>query len=177
MPKKKLIRTSIYPYHITARSNNKEGFYIPISDVWNFSQIILEKSKVKFKIQVKCFVLMNNHYHMLLYTPLENIDKFMQFFNQNLGKSIAKQAGRINRIFGASYKWNLIISGQYHKNVIRYIYQNPVRARLVSKCGDYPYSNFSDYKFSSQMLTWINSEMSQAESKKTTTNLRRYVIE
>ena len=120
---------------------------------------------------------MNNHYHMLLYTPLENIDKFMQFFNQNLGKSIAKQAGRINRIFGASYKWNLIISGQYHKNVIRYIYQNPVRARLVSKCGDYPYSNFSDYKFSSQMLTWINSEMSQAESKKTTTNLRRYVIE
>src|SRR5690606_30269968 len=108
MPRKPLIRSSDCPYHVTSRSNNKEWLYIPIQDVWTYSQEFLAKGQKEFNVQVLAFVLMSNHYHLCIQTPNSNIDKFMRFFNQSLGKAISRQADRINRIFGASYKWTLI---------------------------------------------------------------------
>lgn len=176
MPRKHLVRSSIHPYHVTSRSNNKEWFYIPLCDVWKYAQILLFSGQEKFNVKVEAFVLMQNHYHMLLYTPSANIDSFMQFFNGNLGKSIARHAGRINRIFGASYKWNLIISQPYYMNVLRYIYQNPLRADLVKHCEDYPYSNFVQHAFSREKIDWLNDQMSAREMAHTRRRLGRQII-
>ena len=131
MPRKKLIRNSEHPYHITSRSNNKEWFFIPLEDVWRYSRETLLLGQKKFGVKVEAFVLMTNHYHMLISTPAANIDQFMQYFNKNLGKKISRHGGRINRIFGAPYKWSIIMSQSYYLNVLRYIYQNPMRAKLV----------------------------------------------
>src|SRR5690606_29535334 len=120
MPRKKLIRTSEFPYHITSRSNNRDWFSIPLADIWSFCIELLNQGQIDFKIKVEAFVLMSNHYHLCIYTPEANIDQFMRFFNQNLGRKIAKQSGRINRIFGSPYKWTVITNQAYFNNVIRY---------------------------------------------------------
>jgi putative transposase len=140
MPRKNLIRTADFPYHITSRSNNKEWFYVPIEDVWKYCIELLGSGSKKFNIKIYSFVLMANHYHLLLQTPDENIDKFMRFFNKGLSDRISRQASRINRIFGASYHWSLIKDDSYFINVYKYIYQNPLRAGLVSKCEKYRYT-------------------------------------
>jgi len=176
MPRKKLIRSSIYPYHVTSRSNNKEWFYIPIQDVWGHSYKLLNEGANQFNVQIDAFVLMNNHYHLCIHTPDANIDMFMQFFNKNLGKEISKQAGRINRIFGAPYKWSLIKTDSYYQHVIRYIYQNPLRAGLVQYCRDYPYSDLMKQNFTSEMIEWIEKEISPKENKRTFTNLKKFLI-
>lgn len=177
MARKPLIRTSQHPYHVTTRSNNKEWFYIPVDDVWGHVQVLRKTGVERFGVKIDAFVLMSNHYHMCLWTPQENIDSFMKFFNQSLGRKIARQAGRVNRVFGARYKWSLIQDDRYYWNVIRYIYQNPVRASLCQSPCEYPFSDLKQNDFPKDFLSWIDSPMSDYEAKRTGRNLKRNQID
>jgi len=176
MPRKKLIRSDQFPYHVTSRSNNKEWFYIPIECVWSYCNTLLNEGKIKFNVQIDAFVLMRNHYHLCIRTPESNIDLFMRYFNKNLAQNIARHAKRINRIFGGPYKWSLITKEAYYLNVIRYIYQNPLRANIVDFCEQYPYSDLKEQKFSPEMFNWINKTISKREVSLTSKNLKKYQI-
>ncbi|OFZ26018.1 MAG: hypothetical protein A2381_11800 [Bdellovibrionales bacterium RIFOXYB1_FULL_37_110] len=140
MPRKPLLRTDQFPYHITARSNNKEWFYLPLEDVWMVFQLILKKAQEKFELEIIQFVLMSNHYHMLLRTPHSNLDVVMQFIQKNISDTINQQTNRVNHLFGGPYKWSLIDNANYFYVVIKYIFQNPLRANIVGCCEDYEYS-------------------------------------
>jgi len=140
MPRRKLIRSKNLPYHVTARSNNKEWFQLPLLQVWKLSQESLKEAISIHPVELINFVLMKNHYHMLLVTPEGNLDAFIYEFNKRLALKIKDQTGQINRIFGGRYKWCLIESQTYLINCYRYIYQNPVRAGLVRYCEDYKFS-------------------------------------
>lgn len=176
MPRPKLIRTAEHPYHITTRSNNKEWFYIPTSDVWNHAYSILKNSEKKFNVKVDAFVVMNNHYHLCVYTPEANVDKFMNDFNLKLSKKISRQADRINRIFGARYHWSVIETNSYYFNVIRYIYQNPVRAEICQRCEDYPFSDLVFQDYSEEEMAWINTAQNSFDVEITKKKLKKFVI-
>ncbi len=140
MPRKPLIRSENLPYHVTSRSHNKEQFPLPMSRVWELSKIAFREAYSVHPVSLISYVLMNNHYHMLLFTPSGNLDRFMYEFNKRLAQKIQHESGVINQIFGGRYKWCLIQSQQYLANCYRYIYQNPVRAGVVRRCEDYKYS-------------------------------------
>lgn len=140
MPRKNLIRTNLYPYHVTSRCHNKDWFQIPLPDVWRHSLSSLKESHEKFPVDLVSFVLMGNHYHMILKTPRSDLDMFMREFNRRLSLRIQKQSGVLNQVFGGRYKWCLINSNSYLMNCYRYVYQNPVRAGIVPFCEDYHFS-------------------------------------
>ena len=191
MSRKPLIRTNLFPYHVTARTINKEWFEIPISEVWKISLFCLKKAHSKYPIELISFVLMGNHYHLLLKTPHSNLDKFMYEFNKNLAQMILKRSGRINRIFGDRYKWCLIRNQSYLYNCYRYIYQNPTRAKLVKECQNYPYSTLyyivNNKKFSIPILDifgfkdeyalyWLNQKISQDETDSIRSALKKFEL-
>lgn len=176
MPRKPLVRTNEFPYHIISRSNNRDWFYIPIEDVWRYCCELLEQGKENYGVKIEAFVLMSNHYHLCLYTPKANIDAFMRFFNQNLGRKIAKQSGRINRIFGAPYKWTVITNEAYFNNVLRYVYQNPLRANLCKHCEEYPYSDLLKQKQDAEFISWLNQVQNESEVDKTRKRLRKFEL-
>jgi len=178
MARKRLIRTSEFPYHVTIRSNNKDWFDIPMDVLWSISQQALARAAFKYPVKIEAFVLMNNHYHLLLYTPNSDLDVFMHILNSSLSKGIRSRTGRINRVFGDRYKWSLIQTDRYYRNVVRYIFQNPVRAGLTKKCEDYKFSTlyyqvkkmrlpvklperFCDKNYLSEFNTIIDSEKCQ----------------
>jgi len=140
MPRKNLIRTNKYYYHITTRSNHKHWFQLPLSEVWNISMQAFSIATNARTVEIVQFVLMSNHYHLLIKTPNCDIDKFMFWFNKTFSDNLRKKTGQINRMFSSNYKWSLITNEVYLTNVIRYIFQNPVRAGIVNKCEEYPYS-------------------------------------
>lgn len=143
MPRKQLIRCENSPYHVTARSNNCEWFTLPMPLMWKLSLKCLRDAHEIHPIELVSFVLMGNHYHMILFTPKSNIDLFMYEFNKRLALEIKQHSGNINRIFGGRYKWCLIRSHHYFSNCYRYVYQNPLRAGIVENCEDYPYSTLN----------------------------------
>lgn len=155
MPRRKLIRQNQFPYHVTSRTNNKEWFKIPLNRVWRHCKTSFEYANRSHNIKVHCFILMNNHYHLLITTPDENIDSYMMYFNQQLGRLICKDANVINHKFSNRYKWTIVDNQSYLYNVYRYIFQNPIRAGIVDNVIDYP---FSSMFFSQEEIRNLNFE-------------------
>ena len=141
MPRKNLIRQNQFPYHVYIRTINKDWFKIPMYRMWELCFDCLEYALEKEEVDIHAFVLMSNHYHMLLTTPECNLDKFMQHFNRRLSKKINHEARMMNHKFANRYKWTIVGTKSYLFNIYRYLYQNPVRAGLCQLCIDYPYTS------------------------------------
>jgi putative transposase len=140
MPRKKLIRTNEYYYHITTRSNHKHWFQLELDQVWEISIRAFKKAMQNCPAEVSQYVLMNNHYHMLIRTPNCDIDRFMFWFNKTFSDELRVRAKMINRMFGSNYNWSLIANNFHLFNIVRYIYQNPLRAGIIANSESYPYS-------------------------------------
>lgn len=191
MPIKPLIHSKNIPYHVTARANNKEWFTLPLQEMWILSQLSLKEATDIHPVEVISFVLMNNHYHMLILTPKGNLDSFMYEFNKRLALKIKERTGQINRIFGGRYKWCLIESQKYFLNCYKYVYQNPVRAGIVNHCEDYPFSTlrmlvknlkfsvpvYDRYGFKDEYgLRWLNQKIDSEEELELRKSLSRSVL-
>ncbi|MCB9091384.1 MAG: transposase [Halobacteriovoraceae bacterium] len=140
MPRKTLIRTNLYYYHVNTRSNNRAWFKLPLEEVWEICRHSFAKAQKNNPALISQFVLMSNHYHLLIKTPQSDIDKFMFWFNKTFSDELRARTDSINRMFGSSYKWSIVFEEYYLRLVYRYIYQNPLRVSLVQKCEDYPFS-------------------------------------
>ena len=145
MPRTNIIRTNEFPYHVTSRANNHDWFNLHMDDAWRIALRALKYAYEKYPVKVHAFVLMNNHYHLLLTTPNSDIDLFMQAFNKRFSDYLKIETKYVNRMFGGPYKWTLVKDNLYLYNVYRYLYQNPVRARLCLSCEDYKYSTLQCY--------------------------------
>jgi putative transposase len=140
MPRKNLIRSAELPYHVTARVNNREIFPLEIEKVWNiFTNLCLECTIV-YEVQIHAFVLMPNHFHLIITTPKYDLGKVMEHFMKSGTKTINSFSGRSGRIFGGPYHWSLIGSTIYFANALKYVYRNPVRANLCAIVETYRYS-------------------------------------
>lgn len=104
MPRKPIIRSNEHYYHLVGRSNNKEFFDLPLVEVWQILSGQLGKLQKQFDLKIAAFVLMSNHFHLILLTPVEDIDWVMFYFMKDTTKIINKKSGRINRIYGSRYK-------------------------------------------------------------------------
>lgn len=142
MARKILIRTNEYPYHITARTINKEWFFLGPADTWNIFVRHLSKMKIKFNVRIHAFVMMSNHFHLLVSTPDSNIDKAMHYFMSTTAREIAAKAHRINKIWGARYYRSVITTPEYYAHAFRYLYHNPIRAGIAKNINSYPWSTF-----------------------------------
>ena len=152
MPRKPIVRWKDNYYHIMARSNNREFFYLPQEIIWNIFVGELAKLEKEFSVIIASFVLMNNHFHLLILTPQQEIDKIMYFFMKRTTLEIQRLSGRVNKIFGGRYKGSIIKNYSYLVNVYKYICLNPVKAAITTKAEYYPYSTlFYKYKSSTSL--------------------------
>ena len=140
MSRRKLTRDTLFPYHVTARSNNRDWFYLPQQQSWNIFTKYLRVVADRFGIEVLSFVLMSNHFHLMLATPLANIDAVMRYLMTEVSREIGKRTGRINHVFGGRYKWSWLSDPEAVAYVFKYICRNPVKAGITERCEDYPFS-------------------------------------
>lgn len=141
---------------------------------------------------------MNNHFHLLVLTPKEDIDRIMYFFMKEVTLDIQKSTGRINKIFGGRYKGSMISNYGYLVNVYKYIYRNPIEVGLKDRAELYPYSTlfhqtqqFARCPFNIQMilpphafdefekldeLTWINQRFEKHEADSISCGLQKTIF-
>jgi putative transposase len=143
MPRKKVPQNSDFPYHISARCINRDWFRIPIRDVWLLFEARLYLCNQMFDLRIHSFVLMNNHFHLLVSTPKANLISAMTYLMGETAREITYLSGRINQTYGRRHNKTLIPTYHYFMNSYKYVYQNPVNAGLCSKVEDYPYSTLA----------------------------------
>lgn len=140
MPRPHLIRCDRHPYHITARVNNKDFFPLPLEQMWDIFMSHLYFIHREFGVCIHSFVLMGNHFHLLCHTPQSNVDEAMMSFMRRTAQEVNRRNQSINHLWGTRYKWSVIEAPPYYYQVYKYIYQNPLRARIVEDVGTYQYS-------------------------------------
>ncbi|MDD2703566.1 MAG: transposase [Candidatus Omnitrophica bacterium] len=129
-------------YHLITRGSRKrEVFKSP--DDYNFYLNLLKKYKRKHNIRIYSYCLMPNHVHLLgqIYKK-EDLSRFMHVLNRAYAvyfNDIYKGAGHV---WQGRYVSKLILRDQYFFDCMTYIEFNPVRAKLVNKPGDYPWSSY-----------------------------------
>lgn len=143
MARKTLILSSANPYHVCARTNNRDWFNVPLPKIWKIFCECLQKTQLLYGCEYYAFVLMANHFHLLLGTPQSHIGECMRHLLTESSRRIARASGRINKIYGARYRWSILYGPQDYAYVYKYIYRNPVRASIVSKPEDYPFSTLN----------------------------------
>ncbi len=147
MPRKPLVYTHEYPYPLTARSNNRECFYLSRSACWAIFTKLLQGISIRFKFEIHAFVLMDNHYH-LIGTPSENhpLPVVMEWFQRSANRMINCKAKRINHLFGGPYRGSLIKNSTYYHHAIKYVFRNPIEAKIANDVSKYAYSSFVEPK-------------------------------
>lgn len=140
MGRKKFICHSELPYHVTARCINREWFAPDMKTVWHSMTQQLYFVSLAYGIRIQAFVLMSNHFHMIVKAPNGNLSEAMKFFMSETGRDLRGCSGRINRIYGSRFHRSLIDSPLYFHHAYKYVYRNPVEAGLIAKVEDYPYS-------------------------------------
>lgn len=131
-------------YHVTARGNERKKIYLNQADYKQFLAYI-KAAEEKYGIELHCYVLMGNHYHMLIETPSANLSKAMHHINSSYTAYINRKRNRVGHLFQGRYKAIVIDKENYLLELSRYIHLNPVRARMVEKPQEYPYSSYKAY--------------------------------
>ena len=103
--------------------------------------------------RIHAYVLMPNHYHLLVETPEANLVKGMSWLQGTFTIRFNTRHKMTGHLFGGRYKAILVESGPagYFRNLIDYIHLNPVRAGLVSKgvpIEQFKWSSINYYRMS-----------------------------
>ena len=143
MPRPRIPLQSDYPYHVSARCINREWFKIPLETVWSIFCRQLTYVSWVFDAKIHCFVLMNNHFHLIVSTPEANLSEIMANFMRETTRSLNKASGRINQAWGNRHFRSVILGSHYYLHAYKYVYRNPVASGLAKYCEQYPYSSLN----------------------------------
>lgn len=141
MPRKRSYSAHLNPYHVTARSHDREWFDLPMIQVWDIFSRYLYFVTLTFGVRIHAFVLMSNHFHLLLTAPNSNLDQALCYLIQEVSKAIEHESENANQVFAGSYHATAITNRVYYQQAYKYVYRNPVEARICSSVQAYPYSS------------------------------------
>lgn len=117
-------------YHVTARGNERRDIFWDDPDRFRFLELLGELGE-RFGIKVHAYVLMDNHYHLLLETPEPNLSRAMQWCNVSYSVWFNLRHQRSGHLFQGRFRADLVQDDAGWQEVGRYIHLNPVRvARL-----------------------------------------------
>jgi putative transposase len=119
-------------YHVTCRGNEKRNIFRDDADRGKMLEILSVTLKL-YMIELHCYVLMQNHFHLLLMTPESNLRKFMQRLNTTYTVYFNRRYRRSGHLFQGRYKAILIEKDEYLVELSRYIHLNPVRIKKYSQ--------------------------------------------
>jgi len=126
------------------RGNNREAVFEDDVDRSRFLEL-LSGYKEKLAFRLHAYVLMTNHFHLLIESGKVPLSRVMQMQNSTYTQYFNRRHERVGHVFQGRYKAIVIDQDAYLALLVRYIHLNPVRAGLVEKPEGYPWSSHTDY--------------------------------
>ena len=129
-----------YPHHITQRGNYQQKIFESDDDYVQYLQWLQKYSK-QYQLKMWAYCVMSNHVHFIA-VPMESTSlaktfhvlhmRYSQYFNQNKGTGGHLWQGRF---------YSSALDEQHLYAAVRYVENNPVRAKIVEKPQDYKWSS------------------------------------
>jgi putative transposase len=149
MPRQVRIQYPGAIYHVMARGDRREAIFRDDLDRRMFLAV-LEEACGRTGWLCHAYVLMGNHYHMVLETPEANLVAGMAWLQNTYTRRHNVRHRLWGHVFGGRYKAVLVDGedGNYFGTLIDYVHLNPARAGLVTPregLESFPWSSLAYY--------------------------------
>jgi len=162
MPRKPRIEFPGAVYHVMSRGDHGEAIFRDDQDRIRLLETLGEACE-KTGWRVHAYVLMSNHYHLLVETPGANLVMGMKWFQGTFTQRFNSRHRLRGHLLQGRYQALVVESeGEYFETVSTYIHLNPVRAKLVrlgagQKLRSYRWSSYPAYVTGSRP-SWLEVE-------------------
>jgi REP element-mobilizing transposase RayT len=119
-------------YHVMARGNGRQQVFFDDSDRQLFVQTLGE-ALGPFGLELIAWVLMPNHYHLILRTPRGNLSRSMGWFQTTFTVRYNRRHRRVGHLFQGRYKAQVVEASSHAARLIPYVHLNPVRRHKRGK--------------------------------------------
>ncbi|MDP1558174.1 MAG: transposase [Nitrosomonas sp.] len=144
-------------YHVTSRGDHRDEIYLDDSDrifgLWLLGQVCK-----RFNWICHAYCLMDNHYHIVVETVEGNLSKGMRQLNGVYTQYFNRTHNRVGHVFQGRYKAILVEKDSYLLELSRYVVLNPVRAGMVKRVDQWPWSSFSVMIGKSNCPEWLQTD-------------------
>jgi REP element-mobilizing transposase RayT len=170
-------------YHVLSRGNQRQEIFADDDDRLLFLSTLADMAG-RFEVEVYAYVLMGNHYHLLLRTQRSNLSKAMQWFGATYTSRFNSKYLRSGHLFQGRFKSMLVQNDAYLLRLSYYIHRNPLRAGMVKRLADYRWSSYPAYTYGKHRPEWLNTEVillqlmnADDRNKAYRANTQKYAIE
>ena len=116
-------------YHAMARGFERRVVFGDDRDRLHFLELLQELT-TRYGVKLHAYVLLANHYHLLLQTPHANLSRAMQWLNVSYSVWFNRRHDRVGPLFQGRFK-SVPIEGEgaWALQASEYLHLNPVRVR------------------------------------------------
>jgi len=141
MPRRPRLEVPGVPMHLTHRGVNRAAIFLETTDYLEYRRL-LRQVLGEFEVSVHAYVLMTNHVHLLVSSAcLGAVSRAMSVLGKHYVPDFNRKYRRTGTLWEGRFKSCLVDSDDYLLRVYRYIELNPVRAAMVERAEDYPWSS------------------------------------
>jgi len=113
-------------YHVTSRGNERRALFREDRDRRHFCGLLAVTVEV-FALRLHAYVLMDNHYHLLVETPQTNLGRAMHWLNVSYSVWFNRRHARVGHLFQGRYQAVVVDPQAWALSLSRYVHLNPVR--------------------------------------------------
>ena len=117
-------------HHVTARGSERRAIYRDDRDRQHFCGL-LGQAVGLFHWRLHAYVLMDNHYHLLVETPEPNLGRGMQWLNTSYCVWFNRRHQRVGHLLQGRFKSIVVDPSGWALEVSRYLHLNPVRVAAL----------------------------------------------
>jgi REP element-mobilizing transposase RayT len=146
-------------YHVTSHGNGRLWLF-KHDDAYSMFLDILGEYIKKYQVVIHNFVVMRNHFHLVIETKLPNLGVFMNLVLRDYAMYFNRTGRRRGSVFRSRYGAFLVQQDVYYKQLTKYVFYNPVKARLVKRPADYKWSSLWYIMQRNKGINWFDPKVS-----------------
>jgi putative transposase len=144
-------------WHITSRGVDGQAIYRSDHDRQWFTRL-LESAVTRYEWSLHAYVLMGNHFHLLVSSENATISRGMQYLNSEWASVFNLWTGRVGHLFERRFRGHLVEQERYLLNIARYIVLNPVRAGIARCPEEWKWSSYRETAGLTTECSWLQRE-------------------
>ena len=144
-------------YHLTARGDRRDDIFLDDADRQTFLDLLAKEIRQQ-RWRLYAYCLMSNHYHLLIETPEGNLVAGMRRLNGVYTQAFNRRHGRVGHVLQGRYKSIVVDKDAYLLELARYIVLNPLRANMVKRVEDWPWSSYPATAGKTQAANWLEAD-------------------
>ena len=118
-------------YHVMSRGNDRCALFKESADYRHFLDRLAEAQK-RFRLSIYAYVLMKNHFHLIVATPDANLSRFMQWLKVSYSMWFNAKYKRVGPLFQGRFKGVLVdLDESWLLELSLYVHLNPVRVKKL----------------------------------------------